>query len=210
MFVDPGFDLSANRAARALSVLAVASASAWCAVDEVVLLQDRAGVRTRGVGSANHGAGRIVACPCVVAVQQAAHQGLALLISAGTLAAGAGQTRSTATAGAIILVTVRRTRARAATALLLNVAFATARATNGIRRRILTVATAAVIGIVTDSVVLEFARFGIAAVVASTGVFTAAVTILSVLDDAITTLATCDGSHSLVLRETARRDTVST
>lgn len=167
MFVDPGLDLSANRGALALSVIAVAASSAWCAVNEVVLFQDRARVRARGVGSANHGTRGIVTRPRVVAVQQLAHQGLALLVTAGTLAAGAGQTRFAATAGPVVLVFVRRTGARVASALLLDVAFATARATDSIRRRILTVTTAAIIGVIADSVALELARFSITAVIAA-------------------------------------------
>jgi hypothetical protein len=118
------------------------------------------------------------------------------------LATSAGKALGGTAGSAVLLIFVVWARAGSSRALLCDVAFAGTCAADGICGSILAARTAAVVGIITDSVVLKLASSSVTAGVIAATFSTATVTIFACLHDTVTALAASDGHNTLVVRET--------
>lgn len=163
-------------------VLACAPSGAAGAVQEV-LLQSIAPGSKLWACTAQH-AVAVVTSIRIVALSIAAHDGLALHVSARALTRRASE--SVATVGTIGLCLVFGAIRRGARASFLWIAGADRGAADGIGRGELAVAAAVLVGIVTDGIVDELARLWVAACVVFATRLATTVALLVAFDDAVT------------------------
>lgn len=202
--------------ALALACTAVAARVARCAVKVVLVHLNTSGAAelAASLGSttdetAGRGVG-VAASPGVVAIEKSAHHRPALVIATGTLATSAGQALArTATGSTVLLVLVFWASTGVSGTFFLAVTLAGAGATYGIGRGELAFLAAAVVGIIADGVTLELARLGVAARVVTAAFLSTTVAVLAGLDDAISTLASTNGSDPAVVGQTAGFDAVT-
>ena len=135
------------------------------------------------------------------------HEGLALQIPRGALAAGARQ--AVGTALAVRRRHVGRAGGVGSGAGLLGIAAAGAGAADGAGGGEAAAAAAVFVGVVADGAGVEFARAGVAAPVGAAAGGAAAVAVFAFLHDAVAALVARDGGDALVVGEARRLDAVA-
>lgn len=143
----------------------------------------------------------VLAGPGVIGVQQGAYHRATLVVATCALAAGAAELLVlVAAAGTIVFVFVFGTGARGSAAGLGDVAFTGAGTADSVGGGELAFAAAAVVRVVADGTVFEFAGLGIAAGVVAAAFFVAAVAFLVAFDDAVAALTAANGHDAAVIR----------
>lgn len=176
----------------------MSTTTTFCSVQEI-LLKSITNSRSKLRTGARKRTALMIASIGIVASRVRPHQSLALLVSRRAMATGTLQTIGTASS--IRGCFVGRTGSRRTRTHFGWITLASARTAGLCRWSQLTTLATLIVGVVANSVVLEFACGGIATLIASTTGITTTITIFSRFNDAVATLLSCDCRHSLVATE---------
>lgn len=161
-----------------------------------MLLHSSTGISTFRLRRTSQATGVIVTRFRIIAAEHVTHERLALLVSAGTLAASTGEAAAALLAVGIVFIFGASTGFTRA--LLFGITLAIALPTYRARGRELAICAAFFVGIVTGGVLGKFARARIAALVVTAGVLSSAIALLSFFYYTIATLTSSDGDHVAV------------